>query len=127
MGPVDLDALIALRDMALSVVRAKGSWEMTSGIKLVTCACNGLQIALQTPFQRAPQNVSSFANYVAAKQGKAAPENLPYTIDVWSKNKVLSIQWSDDGRVLVVSYKAGEWEGELERLVGQIGSKPCRS
>jgi hypothetical protein len=45
----------------------------------------------------------------------ALSRNLPYGLDIWWNNKVLNIEWSDGGRINVVSYKPGQWERELER------------
>jgi hypothetical protein len=33
----------------------------------------------------------------------------------------LNIEWSDAGQTVVVSYKAGDWERELERHAAQVG------
>jgi hypothetical protein len=41
--------------------------------------------------------------------------NLSHGLDIWWNNKVLNIEWSDDGRINVVSYKPGQWESVLER------------
>jgi hypothetical protein len=54
--------------------------------------------------------------YVAALRGWECPKNLPYGLDIWWNNKVLNVEWSDDGRTDVVSYKPGRWESELERI-----------
>jgi len=32
--------------------------------------------------------------------------------------KVLNVEWSDNGEAIVVGYKPGLWEQELERLAG---------
>jgi hypothetical protein len=47
--------------------------------------------------------------------GLRPPQHLPYGLDVWERGKVLNIEWSDNN-VLVVSYKAGSWKQDLERL-----------
>lgn len=52
--------------------------------------------------------------YVAAVLGVDPQRNLPYGLDVWSPHKVLNVEWDDDGRVVVVSYKPGAWESKLE-------------
>jgi hypothetical protein len=57
----------------------------------------------------------------AALHGLDPPENLPYGLDVWRGGKKLNIEWSDAGQVVVVSYKAGDWERELERHAAQVG------
>lgn len=48
--------------------------------------------------------------------GLRPPQKLPYGLDIWEPlAKVLNIEWSDND-VHVVSYKAGSWEQDLERL-----------
>jgi len=42
--------------------------------------------------------------------------NLPHMLGVWSKDpfkKVFFIEWGDDGKIEVVSYKRGDWEAHL--------------
>jgi hypothetical protein len=59
-----------------------------------------------------------YISYRAIPYPRAHPtlsKNLPYDLDIWWNNKVLNIEWSDDGRIEVVSYEPGPWEGELER------------
>jgi hypothetical protein len=42
------------------------------------------------------------------------PEALSYCIDISHGQKVLSLEWADDGRrPRVISFKHGSWEAEL--------------
>lgn len=53
-------------------------------------------------------------------RGSLPKVNLPNGLDVWGeRGKVLNVEWSDK-EVVVVSYKAGAWEHELERLAGVL-------
>ncbi len=114
---------VELRDLALTVVRAHGSWQTVGNkLRLLTCDNDDLRIALQTPFQQRPSQVPPPAKYLAAQRGKSTPVNLPYVIDVWDGGKVLSVQWADDGTVLVVSYKPGVWERDLERHANEAAT-----
>ena len=119
------DRAIELRELSLTVVRAHGSWQTAGNrLRLLTCDRGDLRIALQTPFQQQPSQVPSPAKYLAAQSGKPSAVNLPYVIDVWDGGKVLSVQWADDGTVLVVSYKPGVWERDLERHANEAAVPP---
>jgi hypothetical protein len=111
---------IELRNMALAVLRACGGRTEAHAagrkLNLVGFDRGGLKILYRTPFQKLPK-ASERVKYFAALHGvRNGGENLPYGLDIWRNGKVLNIEWADDGRVELVSYKPGSWEGELERL-----------
>jgi hypothetical protein len=107
---------IALRDLALTVARAHGSWQTVGRkLRLLTCHLDDVRIALQTPLQQQPSDIPPLTKYLAAHRGKPTPVYLPYVMDVWDGGKVLSLQWADDGSVEIISYKPGTWERDLER------------
>jgi hypothetical protein len=59
-----------------------------------------------------PDDLSCDGKYMLAQIGKVA--NLPYGLDVWvSKKKVMNIEWADDGRVELISFKPGDWQQRL--------------
>jgi hypothetical protein len=104
---------IALRDAALIVVKRAGTWEAgSSQIKLLTARVGTLLIGYRTPFQRLPEAPEQM-KYFAAQHGKPSLESWPYGLDVWAPKKVMCIEWDDQGNVLLVSLRHGEWEAEL--------------
>jgi hypothetical protein len=103
---------IALRDAALIVVKRMGTWEAASQIKLLTARVATLLIGYRTPFQRLPEAPEQM-KYFAVQHGKPSPESWPYGLDVWAPKKVMCIEWDDQGNVLLVSLRHGEWEAEL--------------
>jgi hypothetical protein len=109
------DRAIELRDIALRVVRQRGTWEPVGpSMRMLSFRDGDLGISLRTPFQRLSEPPAS-VRYVAALSGQDA-SNLPCGLDVWCPKKVLNIEWADDGRVLVVSLKRGDWEQRLSAL-----------
>jgi hypothetical protein len=104
--------VIALRDAALIVVKRAGAWEAASQIKLLTAHVGTLLIGYHTPFQRLPEAPEQM-KYFAAQHGKLSPESWPYGLDVWAPKKVMCIEWDDQGNVLLLSLRHGEWEAEL--------------
>ena len=97
------DRAIELRDLALAVVKARGTMVPPSGKRasVLTFSKDGLTVFYRTPFQQLPEGNT---------------KNLPYGLDIWRGRKVMNIEWADDGRVDVVSYRQGPWERELEAL-----------
>jgi len=107
---------LALRDLALTVAKARGSWQTVGNkVRFLTCRLDDVRIALQTPLQQQPSDITPLAKYLAGHRGKPTPVYLPYVIDVWDGGKVLTVQWADDGAVVIISYKPGAWERDLER------------
>src|ERR1035441_6870423 len=67
---------IELRDLALTVVRAHGSWQsLGNKLRLLTYNSDDSRIALQTPFQLLPSHVPPLAKYLAAQRGMPSPVN----------------------------------------------------
>jgi hypothetical protein len=118
------DRALELRDLALAVLRARGVWQPMrvneGSIQALTFDDDGLSILHTTPFQRLLQP-TGVLKYLAALHGLDPRESLPYGLDVWRDGKKLNIEWSDAGQVVVVSYRAGDWERELERHAAQVG------
>jgi hypothetical protein len=56
------------------------------------------------------------AKYLATLNGLKLPEVLPYGIDIWHEKKVFSLEWADDGRASITSFKRGPWEAEFLAL-----------
>jgi hypothetical protein len=107
---------LALRDLALTVARARGSWQTVGNkVRFLTCRLDDVRIALQTPLQQQPSDIPPPAKYLAGHRGKPTPVYLPYVIAVWDGGKVLTVQWADDGAVEIISYKPGAWERDLKR------------
>jgi hypothetical protein len=108
---------LQLRDIALDIVRQRGSLEPTGdgGLRLLVFRDGDLGIALRTPFQRPPP-VPEAMKYWAAMTGRHV--DLPYGLDVWFPKKVLNVEWADDGRAVIVCFRRGEWERRLEALAG---------
>jgi hypothetical protein len=111
---------IELRDLALAVVKARGAWQATrGGPNLLYYRDDALNIAYRSPFQKPPP-LSREVVRLAMNYGMMPEINLPHGLDIWQKGKpgkVLNIEWSDNGAVIVVSYKSGPWEQALHKLV----------
>jgi hypothetical protein len=70
--------------------------------------------SLRTPFSSGLTGRDHPApRYAAALARQAAKPVLGYGLDVWRGNKVLSLQWEDNGRAELISMKPGAWEAEV--------------
>ena len=79
---------IALRDLALTVVRAHGSSQTVGHkLRLLTCRLDDVRIALQMPLQQQPSDIPPVPKYLTAHRGKPTPVYLPYVMDVWDGGK----------------------------------------
>ena len=85
---------VELRDAALKVIRAIG-------------IDGGGPIGIEA---------ESLGIKIAARKWppKLHHQLLTYGLDVWTpKAKVLNINWDDDGRIVLITFKRGEWEARL--------------
>jgi hypothetical protein len=108
-----------LRDAALRVIGRIGRWEAFGDMKLLSARAEGLAISYRTPFQRMPE-ANDAQKYRAAQLGRIAPKNLPYGLDIWAPNKVMNLEWDDEGNIELVSLRRGPWELELITLVKSV-------
>jgi hypothetical protein len=117
-GMTTMERAIALRDLAIAVLRQPGAWERVTvelDFRVRAYRWNDLLVTLRTPFQRG--SMPPVPQLAKDLTDTAAPDNLPYGIDVcWREHKQLNIGWADDGRGCLVCYQPGEWEHMLERL-----------
>jgi hypothetical protein len=64
-----------LRDLALMIVKARGSWEETNICKLLAFSDGNVEISYHTPFQRLPEP-SEIIKYWAARVGRQAEQAI---------------------------------------------------
>jgi len=116
------DRAIELRDLALTLVKARGGWQEGGGPKSFEYRVASLTVAHRSPFQKLPALGGDVVR-AARAHGRMAKNNLPHGLDIWWRpdGKVLNVEWSDNGEVIVVGYKPGLWEQELERLAAAAG------
>jgi hypothetical protein len=129
--PTRIDAAIRLRDHALTIIRQHGSYQpISTGQRFLMWKGDSFGLFLQTPFQNlnsgtdvsarslaAPHGLTlDHAKYLATLHGIKLPEYLPYCLDISQRLKVMSLEWSDDGRARIVSFRRGPWEAEFLAL-----------
>jgi len=54
------------------------------------------------------------ARYGAAVLMSRLKPHLGFGLDIWgAQGKVLNVEWNDQGEILIVSFKRGDWEEEI--------------
>jgi hypothetical protein len=123
------EAALQLRDHALSVLRRHGRHQPVGDAKFLMWNDESFRLWLRTPFQQRAEPDEATkklavkigasvdeAKYAATLHGLKLPEPLPYAIDIWRGKKVMSLEWADDGRANIVSFKRGLWEADFLAL-----------
>jgi hypothetical protein len=112
------DQAIAVRDAALSLLRAVGQNEPNKdGNTYRVWRSASLGMVLRTPFQRMPP-ISGEDIRRAAIYGVRLPKQLGYGLDIWEQpgGKKFNIEWDGQGTVELRGFRRGAWEAEIIRL-----------
>src|SRR5687767_9121431 len=108
---------LALRDAVLPMVKRKGVWEKidasrrsgpgSGDMKYLTVRIGNLKICFRPSRQR-------------------VDVSLPYGLDVYAPQKVLTFGWDNEGSVVKMSLRDGAWERELLSLAKADGGRAPR-
>jgi hypothetical protein len=108
---------LAIRDHLLTVVRAHGRLQMQHGpLRLIVFEAGPWIVNHWTPFNELSTEEASSPGYRHALARQHAHPDLPYGLDVWHAEKVLSILWSDTGLYDIAVFVRGAWEEEALKL-----------
>lgn len=111
------DRALAIRDHLLPLLRERGTLELQRGsVRLVALEIDLWSFHHWTPFSDLSADEASSPGYRHALGRQRATPDLPYGLDVWRGEKLLSILWADDGAFEVVSFVRGAWEEEALAL-----------
>jgi hypothetical protein len=115
MTKINEATIIALRDNAMAMLK-QGAWhDDGKGHRALIRETDNLRIAYAGPLQAEANDLPVEMKYFAAATGKKG--SLPHMLSIWRKapsQKVLNVTWDDDGKIELITYKRGEWEGYLE-------------
>jgi hypothetical protein len=113
------DRVLAIRDHLLTVVRERGRLQVQKGpLRLIVFETGPWIVNHWTPFNALSPEEASSPGYRHALERQHSRPDLPYGLDVWHGEKVLSILWSDQGRFEVTIFVRGSWEDEALKLQG---------
>jgi hypothetical protein len=106
--------IVQLRDRAMALLREHSKChDRGGGHKMMCRDTEHLKITYAGPFQKWATDTSETKRHF---QTMNSVVHLPHMLGVWWKDpfkKVLFIEWSDEGKIEVVSYKRGDWEAHL--------------
>jgi hypothetical protein len=105
-----IERAITIRDHALDLALARGKRQAFENMIILTWHEEPWWITHRKVIRRKSDDQSTRAQQMQSPQKKGP---LPYGLDVWREAKVLGIDWSDDGRVSVITFERGAWEDEL--------------
>ena len=108
---------LAIRDHLLPVVRSRGRLQIQRGaLRLIVFETGPWIVNHWTPFNALSPEEASSPGYRHALERQHTRPDLPYGLDVWHGEKVLSILWSDQDLFAVTTFVRGPWEEEALKL-----------
>lgn len=114
MATEEQRAAALIRDHVVPLVRAKGQARPVGPTSQMMWQAGPFRFALRTASSPDPPTAGAPAYADAQAKGEAG-RMLPYGLDIWRSDKVLSVQWDAD-ELTVVSFERGPWEGEVLAL-----------
>jgi hypothetical protein len=111
------DRALAIRDHLLPLVRERGRLEVQrDSVRLISLDMDGWLFKHWTPFSDlAPDEAASPGYRHALERQRSRPE-VPYGLEIWRGDMVMSVLWADDGAFLVERFERGSWEDEALAL-----------
>lgn len=107
------DRALAIRDHLLPLVRDRGMLECQRGsVRVIGLQLGSWLFNHWTPFNDLSSAEASSPGYRHALEGQHARPDLPYGLEVWRGDKVLSVLWADSGSFEVDRFVRGSWEDE---------------
>ena len=108
-----------IRDHIVPLVQSNGQGHqygcvgVCGPLHLTTWDCSPFRFVLRVPFR--PPGVPG-KTATQRPEVMLNPVMLPYGLDVWRRQRVLSLAWDPDGRIEVVGFRPGAWETETLAL-----------
>jgi hypothetical protein len=111
------DRGLAIRDHLLPLIRDKGSLQVQRDVvRVIAIELDGWLFHHWTPFNELGLEEASSSAYRHALEQQRSRPDLPYGLEVWRGDKVLSVLWADHGAFEVPCFVRGAWEDEALAL-----------
>ena len=108
---------LAIRDHLVPIVRERGTLEVQRDtVRLIALEMGPWVFNHWTPFNALAPEEASSPGYRHALERQHTRPPLPYGLDVWHGDKVLSVLWAADGAFEVAHFVRGPWEDEALAL-----------
>ena len=108
MATEEQRAAALIRDHVLPLVRARGQARPVGPTSQVMWEAGPFRFALRTPSSPRPPPADA-PEFAAAQASGEAGRMLPYGLDIWHHDRVLSLQWDGD-HLEVTGFRRGPWE-----------------
>lgn len=111
------DRALALRDHLLPLVRQRGRLQtQRDAVRIIALEFGPWVLNHWTPFNDLAAEQAASPGYRRALEQQRSRPELPYGLDVWREEKVLSVLWADHGAFAVDHFIRGDWEDEALAL-----------
>lgn len=107
------DRALAIRDHLLPLVREQGRLEVQrDNVRLISLNMDAWLFNHWTPFSDLAPEEAASPGYRHALERQRSRPGLPYGLEIWRGDKVMSVLWADDGAFLVEQFERGAWEDD---------------
>lgn len=122
--PTRLERAILIRDFLLPLIRAEGKIQRSGSDASVIWSRPGYCTAFfRTPFTTVASIEEEHRRRTRLiSLGLASQPILSYALDVYQDGKVMNLEWDTDGRTVLVSFKAGDWDSVLVARSCEVNS-----
>lgn len=111
------DRALAIRDHLLPLIRGQGRLQVQRDVvRVIALELDGWLINHWTPFNDLTAEEATSPAYRHALEQQRVRPDLPYGLEVWRGDRVLSVLWSDHGAFAVPCFVRGAWEDEALAL-----------
>jgi hypothetical protein len=113
----DNDRALSLRDHLLPLIRQRGKLQVQrDAVRIIALELGPWLFNHWTPFNELAAEQAASPGYRRALEQQRSRPGLPYGLDVWHGEKVLSVLWADHGAFAVDSFIRGDWEDQALAL-----------
>ena len=111
------DRALALRDHLLPLIHTHAVLgHQSDTLCLISLQIDAWLFKHWTPFQELGSDEASSPGYRHALERQRPVAPLPYGLEVWRGQQLLSVVWADKGAFAVDLFVRGRWEDELLKL-----------
>ena len=106
-----------IRDHVLPLIRACGALESQDGLlRVIVWRCGIWSFKHWTPFTALGSQEAASPGYRHALERQYQVPMMPYGLEIWQSEKLLSMLWADTNLVQVITFDRGPWENDALAL-----------
>jgi len=99
-------------------MRRLGRWQMVDGVRVLMYGLGPFSLALHSGFAKLSAEIDGASDgpALASHRRPRRETAILYRLDIARGAEMLSLEWSGDGQLRIVSFERGAWEDELLSL-----------